>query len=93
MAPEFTMPKLGHLMEEGTVLAWKKMVGDAVEKGEILLEIEMDKATMEVESNLSGTLQEILIEAFAPGTAPVRYAIEEKTPQAKDFFRLDMDEL
>ncbi len=36
---------------------------------------------------------EILIEAFAPNTAPVRYAIEEKTPQAKDFFRLDMDEL
>ena len=63
MAPEFTMPKLGHLMEEGTVLAWKKMVGETVEKGEILLEIEMDKATMEVESNLSGTLQEILIEA------------------------------
>ncbi len=36
---------------------------------------------------------EILIEAFAPNTAPVRYAIEEKTPQAKDFFRLDMDDL
>jgi len=36
---------------------------------------------------------EIVIEAFAPNTAPVRYAIEEKTPQAKDFFRLDMDEL
>jgi len=36
---------------------------------------------------------EIVIEAFAPNTAPVRYAIEEKTPQARDFFRLDMDEL
>ncbi len=36
---------------------------------------------------------ENIIEAFAPNTAPVRYAIEEKTPQAKDFFRLDMDEL
>ncbi len=36
---------------------------------------------------------DIIIEAFAPNTAPVRYAIEEKTPQAKDFFRLDMDEL
>jgi penicillin-binding protein 1A len=36
---------------------------------------------------------EIVIEAFAPNTAPVRYAIEEKTPEAKDFFRLDMDEL
>ncbi len=35
---------------------------------------------------------EIIIEAFAPNTAPVRYAIEEKTPEAKDFFRLDMDQ-
>ena len=36
---------------------------------------------------------DVVIEAFAPNTAPVRYAIEEKTPEAKDFFRLDMDEL
>lgn len=36
---------------------------------------------------------DIVIEAFAPNTAPVRYALEEKTPQAQDFFRLDMDEL
>jgi len=36
---------------------------------------------------------DIVIEAFAPNTAPVRYAIEEKTPEAKDFFRLDMNEL
>jgi len=36
---------------------------------------------------------DVVIEAFAPNTAPVRYAIEEKTPDAKDFFRLDMDEL
>jgi penicillin-binding protein 1A len=36
---------------------------------------------------------DIVIEAFAPNTTPVRYAIEEKTPQAKDFFRLDMNEL
>jgi penicillin-binding protein 1A len=35
---------------------------------------------------------EVTIEAFAPGTAPVRYALEEKTPQAKDFFRLDLEE-
>ena len=35
---------------------------------------------------------EIVIEAFAPNTSPVRYAIEEKTPQAKDFFRLDMND-
>ncbi len=36
---------------------------------------------------------DIVIEAFAPNTAPVRYAMEENTPQAKDFFRLDMDDL
>ena len=36
---------------------------------------------------------DIIIEAFAPNTAPVRYSMEEKTPQAKDFFRLDIDEL
>ncbi len=35
---------------------------------------------------------EVVIEAFAPGTAPVRYALEEKTPQARDFFRLDLEE-
>ena len=34
---------------------------------------------------------EVVIEAFAPGTAPVRYALEEKTPQARDFFRLDLE--
>ena len=59
---EFTMPKLGHLMEEGTVVSWKKAIGDKVEKGEIILEVEMDKATAEVESNLSGTLTKILVE-------------------------------
>jgi pyruvate/2-oxoglutarate dehydrogenase complex dihydrolipoamide acyltransferase (E2) component len=59
---EFTMPKLGHLMEEGTVVSWKKTIGDKVEKGEIILEVEMDKATAEVESNLSGTLTKILVE-------------------------------
>ena len=62
MATEFTMPKLGHLMEEGTVLSWKKAVGDIIEKGDILLEVETDKATMEVESNLTGTVKEILIQ-------------------------------
>ena len=62
MATEFTMPKLGHLMEEGTVLSWKKAVGDIIETGDILLEVETDKATMEVESNLTGTVKEILIQ-------------------------------
>ena len=73
MATEFTMPKLGHLMEEGTVINWKKTVGESVEKGEILLEVEMDKATMEVESNLSGMITKILVEEgqTVPVNAPL----------------------
>ncbi len=50
------MPKTGAEMEEGRILAWKKQEGERVEKGEILLEIETDKATMEVEALASGLL-------------------------------------
>ena len=51
-----TMPRLSDTMEEGTVASWLKKVGDAVEEGDILAEIETDKATMEFESFQSGTL-------------------------------------
>ena len=51
-----TMPRLSDTMEEGTVATWLKQVGDNVEEGEILAEIETDKATMEFESFQSGTL-------------------------------------
>ena len=51
-----TMPRLSDTMEEGTVATWLKQVGDAVEEGDILAEIETDKATMEFESFQSGTL-------------------------------------
>ena len=50
------MPRLSDTMEEGTVASWFKKVGDEVEEGEILAEIETDKATMEFESFYSGTL-------------------------------------
>ncbi len=50
------MPKLSDTMKEGTVAAWVKKVGDVVESGEILAEIETDKATMEFESFEDGTL-------------------------------------
>ncbi len=50
------MPRLSDTMEEGTVAAWLKSVGDSVEEGDILAEIETDKATMEFESFYSGTL-------------------------------------
>jgi pyruvate dehydrogenase E2 component (dihydrolipoamide acetyltransferase) len=51
-----TMPRLSDTMEEGTVASWLKKVGDKVEEGDILAEIETDKATMEFESFYSGTL-------------------------------------
>lgn len=54
-----TMPRLSDTMEEGTVATWLKKVGDVVEEGEILAEIETDKATMEFESFQSGTLLHI----------------------------------
>jgi pyruvate/2-oxoglutarate dehydrogenase complex dihydrolipoamide acyltransferase (E2) component len=61
MATAFTMPMLGEVMEEGRIVAWRKGVGDRVEKGETIMEVEMDKATMEVESPVSGVVKEILV--------------------------------
>jgi len=56
------MPKLSDTMTEGTLVAWKKKKGDKVSAGEVLAEIETDKATMEWESPEDGTLAEIYIE-------------------------------
>ncbi len=69
MAIVVNMPRLSDTMEEGTVAAWLKKVGDKVEEGDILAEIETDKATMEFESFNEGTLLHI---GVAEGdTAPV----------------------
>lgn len=62
MAEVVKMPKLSDTMTEGVVAAWHKKVGDTVKKGEILAEIETDKATMEFESFYNGTLLHIGIE-------------------------------
>uniref|UniRef100_UPI00058FA412 biotin/lipoyl-containing protein n=1 Tax=Psychroserpens damuponensis TaxID=943936 RepID=UPI00058FA412 len=62
MAEIINMPRLSDTMEEGTVAAWLKKVGDKVEEGDILAEIETDKATMEFESFNEGTLLHIGIE-------------------------------
>ena len=51
-----SMPRLSDTMEEGTVVSWLKKVGDKIDEGEIIAEIETDKATMEFESFYSGTL-------------------------------------
>ncbi len=62
MAEIVLMPKLSDTMTEGVVAAWNKKVGDAVKSGEILAEIETDKATMEFESFYDGVLLHIGVE-------------------------------
>jgi pyruvate dehydrogenase E2 component (dihydrolipoamide acetyltransferase) len=57
---EIVMPRLSDSMEEGVILKWMKAVGDSVEVGEELVEIETDKANMAYESDVAGTLTEIL---------------------------------
>ncbi|WP_405573071.1 pyruvate dehydrogenase complex dihydrolipoamide acetyltransferase [Winogradskyella sp. Asnod2-B02-A] len=62
MAEVINMPRLSDTMEEGTVASWLKKVGDKVEEGDILAEIETDKATMEFEAFNEGTLLHIGIQ-------------------------------
>ena len=61
MTTEFTMPMLGEVMEEGRIVVWLKKKGDTVEQGEIVMEVETEKATFEIESPASGMLKEILV--------------------------------
>ena len=80
-----TMPRLSDTMEEGTVAKWNKNVGDPVKEGDILAEIETDKATMEFESFYSGTLLYIgLEEGQSAAVDSVLAAIgkEETDPEA-----------
>ena len=69
MAKIITMPRLSDTMTEGVVAKWLKKVGDKINEGDILAEIETDKATMEFESFNSGTLLHIGIQEGE--TAPV----------------------
>ena len=59
------MPKLGYDMETGTVSGWLKRVGDSITRGEVIAEIETDKATVEMEATASGVLAEIVHDAGA----------------------------
>ncbi|PZR26027.1 MAG: pyruvate dehydrogenase complex dihydrolipoamide acetyltransferase [Citrobacter freundii] len=59
MAEEILMPRLSDTMTEGVIAAWHKKVGDTVKKGDLLAEVETDKATMELESYKDGTLLHI----------------------------------
>ena len=93
--PEIQMPKLSDTMTEGTLVAWKKKKGDKVSTGDVIAEIETDKATMEWESPEDGTLTEIYVEeggkvnvgdkiAFIGGegeAAPAESKEEKKKPE------------
>ncbi len=60
MRVEVKMPSVSAGMETGSVVAWLKSVGDAVERGEAIAQIQTDKTTLDLESRVAGTLAEIL---------------------------------
>lgn len=67
------LPKLGLTMDEGKLVAWLKKEGDRVEAGEVLFEVETDKATMEVEAPVAGYVRKLLVAAGQ--TVPVTRVI------------------
>ena len=83
MAEIVRMPKLSDTMTEGVVAEWHKKVGDEVESGELLAEIETDKATMEFESFQDGVLLHIGVDKGA--TAPVDSVLCVLGEKGEDF--------
>ncbi len=69
------MPRLSDTMEEGTIVRWVKHPGDRVSKGEVLAEIETDKATMNLEAYEDGVLQHLLVEEGATASIGTRIAV------------------
>ena len=74
MPIQILMPALSPTMTEGTIAKWLKKEGDAVESGDVLAEIETDKATMEVEAVDEGTLGKIVVAEGSEGV-PVNQVI------------------
>ena len=62
MATSVVMPQMGYDMKEGTVVRWRKREGDEVSRGEVIAEIETDKATVEMEAYSTGVLGKIVVE-------------------------------
>jgi len=73
MAETISMPKLGFDMAEGTLVRWVKTEGEEINKGDVLAEIETDKATVEVESSASGVVLKHLVDqgAIVPVSTPI----------------------
>lgn len=87
MVQEIQMPKLGQTMEEGTVETWLVKEGEEVKKGEPLFEVTTDKATLEVEAFVSGTLLKIVVDEGeeVPVNEVIAYVGEkgEKIPEGR----------
>jgi len=73
MAETINMPKLGFDMAEGLLVRWVKQVGENIKKGDVLAEIETDKATVEVESSASGVVLQLIVDqgTIVPVNAPI----------------------
>ena len=73
MAETISMPKLGFDMAEGLLVRWVKQVGENITKGDVLAEIETDKATVEVESSASGVVLQHIVDqgTMVPVNAPI----------------------
>ena len=91
---EITMPRLSDTMEEGTIASWLKKPGEQVNKGDVIAQIETDKATMDLTAFEAGTLQEILapegttVQIGKPvariGSGPAPQAKESKAPPSEE---------
>ena len=80
MATEILMPALSPTMEEGTLTQWLVKEGDSVASGDILAEIETDKATMEFEAVDEGVIGKLLVSAGSEGikiNAPIALLLED----------------
>ena len=86
MAEIVRMPKLSDTMTEGVVAKWHKKVGDKVSEGDLLADIETDKATMEFESFVDGTLLHIGVPEG--GTSPVDTVLAIFGEKGEDFSAL-----
>ena len=93
MADILKMPKLGFDMAEGTLVRWVKAEGETINKGEVLAEIETDKATVEVESTFSGVIYRHLVEqgSIVPVGAPIS-VIAQPGEEVKDLPEIEGSE-
>ena len=86
MSTQILMPKLSDTMEEGKILSWRKQVGETVTAGEVIAEVETDKADMELEASASGVLSKIEVAEGASAAVGAVIALLEPNgaqPEAK----------